>query len=115
MILFPRRVTPGVHDVITSMCRNAGFSLHVIHESDSIVGALTLVSAGLGVAFSTPSLRRFWPDIVFRPLEGSPDIEQAVSYRHESPSPALATFLDIVRQTLRKSRTKEKLRTTLGR
>src|SRR5215510_3811000 len=25
MILFPRRVTPGVHDTITGMCREAGF------------------------------------------------------------------------------------------
>jgi DNA-binding transcriptional LysR family regulator len=105
MIFFPRRVTPGLHDVITSMCRNAGFSLHVIHESDSIVGALTLVSAGLGVAFSTPSVQQFWPDIVFRPIENSPDVEQAVSYRRESQSPALATFLGIVKQTLRKRRT----------
>jgi DNA-binding transcriptional LysR family regulator len=105
MIFFPRRVTPGLHDVITSMCRNAGFSIHVIHESDSIVGALTLVSAGLGVAFSTPSVQQFWPDIVFRPIENSPDVEQAVSYRRESQSPALATFLGIVKQTLRKRRT----------
>jgi DNA-binding transcriptional LysR family regulator len=102
MIFFPRRVTPGLHDVITSMCRSAGFSLHVIHETDSIVGALTLVSAGLGIAFSTPSVRRFWPDIVFRPIEGAPDIEQAVGYRRESPSPALETFMGIVKQTLRK-------------
>jgi DNA-binding transcriptional LysR family regulator len=112
MILFPRRVTPGLHDVITSMCRHAGFSLHVVHESDSIIGALTLVSAGLGVAFSTPSLQQFWPDIVFRPIEDSPDIEQAVSYRSESPSPALATFLGVVKQTLRKKKAKGKQQTT---
>src|SRR5436190_2512377 len=36
-ILFPRRVTPGLHDVITGMCREAGFTLNVVHEVDSIV------------------------------------------------------------------------------
>jgi DNA-binding transcriptional LysR family regulator len=97
------------------MCRNAGFSLHVVHESDSIIGALTLVSAGLGVAFSTPSLQQFWPDIVFRPIEDSPDIEQAVGYRSESPSPALATFLGVVKQTLRKKKAKGRRQTPSAR
>lgn len=115
MIFFPRRVTPGLHDVITSMCRNAGFSLHVVHETDSVVGALTLVSAGLGIAFSTPSIQSFWPDIVFRPIQNAPNIEQAVSYRRESLSPALVSFLCIVKQTLGKRSTKEELPATPGR
>src|SRR5262249_5885316 len=66
-ILFPRRVTPGLHDLITSMCRTAGFNLNVVHEADSIQGALTLVSAELGAAFSNPAMQKVWPDLVFRP------------------------------------------------
>jgi DNA-binding transcriptional LysR family regulator len=104
MIFFPRRVTPGLHDLITSMCRNAGFTLNVMHEADGIIGGLTLVSAGLGLAFSTPSLQRLWPDLVFRPIEKSPPIEQAVGYRSDLQSPVLDTFLRVVRQTLRKRR-----------
>lgn len=102
MILFPRRVTPGLHDSITVMCRNAGFTLNVVHEVDSIVGGLTLVSAGFGLAFTTPSLQRLWPDVVIRPIQGAADIKQAVAYRHDSVTPVLETFLKAVRQASRK-------------
>lgn len=102
MILFPRRVTPGLHDAITGMIRNEGFSLNVAHEVDSIVGGLTLVSANLGIAFCTPSFKRLWPDVVFRPIQGPAYIEQAVGYLRETQSPALETFLRVVRQTARK-------------
>jgi len=99
MILFARRVTPGVHDTITSMCRNEGFDINATHEVDSLVGALTLVSAGLGVAFCTPSVRKLWPEISFRPLRNATRIEQGVAYRRDTESPVLRSFLHIVRQT----------------
>jgi DNA-binding transcriptional LysR family regulator len=104
MILFPRRVSPGLHDSITTMCRDAGFTLNVIHEIDSIVGGLTLVSAGFGLAFTTPSLQRRWPDVAFRPIRGAADIQQAVAYRHDSITPVLETFLKAVRQSSRNNR-----------
>src|SRR5678815_4512821 len=103
MILFSRRVTPGIHDTITSMCRNAGFDINVTHEVDSIVGALTLVSAGLGVAFCTPGVRKLWPDIAFRPLRNAARMEQGVAYRRDMESPVLSSFLRIVREVVTKS------------
>jgi DNA-binding transcriptional LysR family regulator len=110
MILFPRRVTPGLHDMITGMCRDAGFTLNVIHEVDSIVGGLTLVSAELGVAFATPSVQRLWPDIAFRPIRPACYVEQAVAYRRDIKSPVLDTFLAVVRQSVRKSKNAASLR-----
>jgi len=104
IILFPRRVTPGLHDTITGMCRKAGFTLNVVHEVDSMVGGLTLVSADMGIAFSTPSLQRLWPDIAFRPISPPAIIEQAVAYNHEAASPVLEVFLHAVRQAVRKNR-----------
>jgi DNA-binding transcriptional LysR family regulator len=101
MIFFPRRITPGLHDTITSMCRTAGFSLNVVHEVDSIVGAMTLVSADLGIAFCTPSIRKYWPKLDFRPVQTSTRLEQGVAYRRDAESPALNTFLEVVRETVR--------------
>ena len=102
-ILFPRRVTPGLHDSITAMCRNAGFNLHVVHEVDNIVASLTLVRAGLGLAFCAPSIRYLWKDIVFRPLQQSaPPIEYAVAYKRGGQSPVLDAFLGVVRQVAQK-------------
>ena len=91
------RVAPGLHD---------GFTLNVVHEVDSIDGGLTLVSAGLGIAFSTPSVQTLWPEIVFRPLAGSAYVEQAVGYRRDVQSPVLDTFLRVVRQVVRKKSTR---------
>lgn len=102
VILFPRRVAPGLHDAITGMCRNAGVNLNAIHETDSVVASLTLVSADLGVAFCTPSVRSLWPEVVFRPLESSVQVEQAVAYRRDAQSPALGTFLSVVRQVAKR-------------
>lgn len=104
VILFPRRVAPGLHDAITGMCRNAGVNLNAVHESDSVVASLTLVSAHLGIAFCTPSLRRLWPEVAFRPLQSSVKVEQAVAYRRDSQSPVLGSFLRVLRQIIRKTR-----------
>jgi DNA-binding transcriptional LysR family regulator len=110
IILFPRRVTPGLHDTITNMCSEAGFTLNVVHEVDSMVGGLTLVSAGLGIAFTTPDAQKLWPDIAFRPIESSVTVEQGIAYNREAMSPVLETFLHALRETLRKS-TKPKRQT----
>src|SRR5678816_2068615 len=104
VILFPRRVAPGLHDAITGMCRNAGVNLNAVHESDSVVASLTLVSAHLGIAFCTPSVRRLWPEMAFRPLQSSVKVEQAVAYRRDSQSPVLGSFLRVLRQVIRKTR-----------
>lgn len=104
IILFPRRATPGLHDTLTGMCREAGFTLNVVHEVDSIVGGLTLVSADLGIAFATPSVQKLWPDVAFRPIHPVASVEQGVVYRREGMSPVLETFLRAVRQSVRKGR-----------
>ena len=101
VILFPRRVAPGLHDAITGMFRSAGVNLNAVHETDNVVGSLTLVSAGLGVAFCTPSIRRLWPEVVFRPLQSSVSVEQAVAYRRDAQLPVLEVFLGVVRQVVR--------------
>ena len=103
VIIFPRRVAPGLHDAIVGMCRQAGFSLNAIHETDNVVASLTLVSADLGIAFCTPSSRRLWPDVVFRPVESSVHVEQAVAYMRDAQSPVLRVFLQLVRQAVGKN------------
>jgi len=103
-ILFARRGSPGLHDLITTACRNAGFSLNVVHEVDNIIASLMLVTAGLGLAFCTPSMQKLWPDIVFRPLQaGAPQVGYAVAFRQGAQSPVLESFLRVVRQTARKA------------
>jgi len=100
VIIFPRRVAPGLHDSIIGMCRNAGFNLNAVHESDNVFASLTLVGAELGIAFCTPSIRRLWPDLMVRPLRNSLQVEQAVAYRRDLQSPVLRVFLQLIRQVV---------------
>ncbi len=102
-ILVARRSSPGLHDLITSMCRNAGLSLNVAHEVDNIVASLALVTAGLGLGFCSPVMRGLWPDIVFRPFQDDVlKLEYAVGYRKDEHSPVLESFLRVVRETAKK-------------
>jgi DNA-binding transcriptional LysR family regulator len=106
-VLFARRGSPGLFDLITAACRNAGFSLNVAHEVDNVIASLTLVTAGLGVAFCTPSMQKLWPDIVFRPLRDTTlSLEYAVAYARGTHSPVMDSFLRVVRETARKGRGK---------
>jgi|SRR5579883_1164584 len=109
-IMFARRCSPGLHDLITTTCRNAGFSLNVIHEVDNMIASLTMVTAGLGMAFCSPSNRSLWPDIIFRPFDQPvPPLECAVAYRRGSQSPPVESFLRVVRQIAQRDQGKIRL------
>src|SRR5215471_21141693 len=101
-VLFARRSSPGLHDLITAACRNAGFSLTVAHEVDNVIASLTLVTAGLGLAFCSPNMQKLWPEVVFRPLRDAvPPIDYAVAYRRDARSTVLDSFLRMVRKRAR--------------
>jgi DNA-binding transcriptional LysR family regulator len=104
-ILFRRRTTPGLHDLITGICKNAGVSLNVVHEVDSILASLTLVRADLGIAFCVASMQQKSNGIVFRPLEEpEPRVRYGITYRRDAQSPVLSSFLGVVRQVIRRRR-----------
>jgi DNA-binding transcriptional LysR family regulator len=104
-VLFPRRSSPGLHDVITGMCRTAGFTLNVAHEVDNVLAGLALVTAGLGLAFCAPTMQKLWPDVAFRPIrDAAPQLEYGVAYCKGTESPVLDSFLRIVREKARADR-----------
>ena len=68
-VLFPRRSSPSYFDQITSACRDAGFSPHVLHEVPSVVSQIALAGCGLAVGMVPSRAMRFGGgDVVFRPL-----------------------------------------------
>jgi DNA-binding transcriptional LysR family regulator len=48
-----------LHQIATSLCRQAGFKPRIILESESIEAAHALVAAGIGVAFIPDTLAKF--------------------------------------------------------
>jgi DNA-binding transcriptional LysR family regulator len=69
LVLFPRRSSPSYFDHITSACRDAGFSPHVLYEVSSVVSQIAYVGCGLAIGMVPSRSMRFGGgDVVFRPL-----------------------------------------------
>jgi DNA-binding transcriptional LysR family regulator len=97
LVLFPRYLAPAFHDVVTGMCRRAGFSPEVCQESADYQTMLSLVAAGLGVTIVPESVRNLGRlGVKFRPLSGSKVMaELALLYRPARLSQALEGFIRI--------------------
>lgn len=99
-ILFPRRSAPGLHDLVVSFCRRAGFSPRVEQEAIQMQTIVSLVAAGMGVALVPASLQHLRrTGVVYRPLvEASPAVEVGLAWRRDNDSPALAEFVATARR-----------------
>ena len=105
-ILIPRHMAPGLHDDIVQFCRQAGFSPRVEQEAVQMQTIVSLVSAGLGVALIPESMRHLGrTGVVYRRLrEASPLTQVALAWRARDPRPALARFIEAVREVAPASR-----------
>jgi len=100
-VFFPRHLAPAYHDVVTAMCRQAGFSPDVRHECVEYQTMLSLVAAGLGVTVVPVSVRNLARSgVAFRPLGGTKAMaELTLLYRPAQQSNALEAFIAIARET----------------
>jgi DNA-binding transcriptional LysR family regulator len=101
---FPRHAAPGAHDALMSQLRRAGLVPRIVHETDSILARLRMVAAGLGISLLPAFARNFnHAGVSLRPL-GPPAAaaEIGVVYCPPRETPALARFLEIVRETARR-------------
>jgi DNA-binding transcriptional LysR family regulator len=98
-VLFPRRNAPSYYDIIVTLYREAGSSLKVTQEVDTIQTTLSLVAAGLGVSIQPQSVRQLGrTGVVYRPLRGRvPYVEIGAIYRPGDRSEALQSFLTVAR------------------
>jgi DNA-binding transcriptional LysR family regulator len=94
-VMFPRHLASMFHDVITSMCRSAGFTPDVAYEAAQYQTILSLVAAEVGVSIVPLSVRNIArAGVAFRPLQGASATAQVVAVlRPERSSPVLEGFL----------------------
>lgn len=96
-VFFPRARGPGFFDLLISVCRDSGFTPHIVQEAPQI-DVLALVAAGFGLSILPDSVRELRrADIVLRPIIGSPTTELRLVWRSGDPSPAVARFIETVR------------------
>ena len=99
-VLWPRALGAAFFDLITSYCRDHGFSPRIVAEGADIETQLGLVAAGLGVSLQPSYYANLRPPgVVFRPLAGEvPTVALQVAWRRADRSPAVAHFVDAARE-----------------
>lgn len=96
----PRHLGQGFYDLFIRICAQAGFSPRVIQEARSSQTIVNLVAGGMGVSIVPASLQCFRRrGVVYRPLKPPvPTTDLAAMWRQDDESPALRSFLEIIRQ-----------------
>ena len=107
-IMFARHLHPHFFDAIVGACRQAGFSLNVVHEVDNGQTATALVAAGLGVCFVPAGIPEARSDAIrlrpVRPALPNLDCHLALAYKRDSSCGLLQLFTSIVREVVADTR-----------
>jgi DNA-binding transcriptional LysR family regulator len=108
-VLFPRPVAPALHDDVIARCRAARFSPRIVQEAVGWHTIVSLVSAGIGVAFVPHSIRALRQvGVVYRPVRDlRVDMQLFATWRRGERSPVRDRFLTALKSVARaKTRTK---------
>jgi DNA-binding transcriptional LysR family regulator len=107
-VLLRRSVASEIVDALMLPCAKAGFSPRVISEPDGLQTVLAMVAAGVGVSIVPSCVRSLeQPGVTFIPIQPNPPpIGMVAAYPKGEPSPAVAAFLDMLRQQLPQIRSK---------
>lgn len=99
-LLFPRVLAPGLYDQIIALCQQGGFSPKVVQEAIQMQTIVGLVAAEIGIALVPASLQNLQRvGVVYRPLvEETPQVEIALVWRQDDPSPTVQQFLHMINQ-----------------
>ena len=100
-ILFPRAVSPGLHDTIIGLCIADGFSPIIIQEANAWLTVVGLVESGLGITIAPASASRVCPPAVACiPIVGTTDRATLAMVHDEGEiSPLVLSFSNIARST----------------
>jgi DNA-binding transcriptional LysR family regulator len=105
--LWPRHFSPASYDQLLAVFRKAGFGPPITMAGDlpSTHTVLGMIAAGLTIALVDPALRQMAaPGVVFRELAGQGVFtETGVIYRRNELSPIPASFLQELRETIRRN------------
>ena len=100
LIIFPRRIAPGLHDAILATFHAAGLTPRIGQEAIQMQTIVSLVAAGMGIALvpqSVANLKR--PGVAYRILRGkTPTVETGLAWRRDNISPVLQAFLNLTKK-----------------
>jgi DNA-binding transcriptional LysR family regulator len=105
LIIFPRAISPALHDAILSVFREAGITPQIGQEAIQMQTIVSLVSAGIGMALVPQSVSNLMrTGVEYRALSHvTPLVETGLAWRRDNNSPVLHGFLELLRKELRKT------------
>ncbi|WP_371101148.1 LysR family transcriptional regulator [Streptomyces sp. PU_AKi4] len=97
-VLLPREAGPRLHDRITGLCAEAGFTPRIAQHAVEWQTVCALVETGLGVSLAPASIRRIrLKGVAFRAVApGTARTHVAVAWRRNDPNPLVANLLTTV-------------------
>ncbi|MFF5159284.1 LysR family transcriptional regulator [Streptomyces sp. NPDC000348] len=97
-VLLPREAGPLLHDRITALCAEAGFTPRIAQHAVEWQTVCALVETGLGVSLAPASIRRIrLKGVAFRAVApGTARTRVAVAWRRNDPNPLVANLLATV-------------------
>jgi DNA-binding transcriptional LysR family regulator len=97
LILFPRRIAPAFHDIVSGYYAQHGAACPVYQEAIQMQTIIGLVADGMGIALVPRSLTNLHREgASYLPLlESAPEIETGLAWRSGSLTPTLQRFLVI--------------------
>lgn len=102
-VMFSREVSPANYDNVIAIFSRAGIHPRTVHAARQWLTIVAMVAHGLGISLVPSSLTRSRVQGVrFVPFSGAPARSPALLvWNPANATPALASFLDSARQTLR--------------
>jgi DNA-binding transcriptional LysR family regulator len=96
LILFPRRVAPVFHDLVTGYLALQGRPAHIRQEAIQMQTIISLVSAGMGFALVPASLRHLArTGVRYLDLVDAPVLETGLAWRKGDDSATLAGLVAV--------------------
>lgn len=98
LVVFPRRVAPSFHDLVTGYFTACGGTAHIAQQAIQMQTIISLVSAGLGIALVPASLRNLArAGVCYLDLAGEvPQLETGIIWRRDDTTPTLENFLRLL-------------------
>ena len=102
-VLVPRYASPVLHDDIIARCREAGFSPRIAQEAAGWHTTVSLVSAGVGIAFVPQSLARLTrTGVAYRTIRDfGVELQLTAVWRQREKSPVRERFVTTLRAVAR--------------
>lgn len=97
-VMFAREGDPPIYDCIINLCRQAGFTPRVVHETGRMLARLGLVAAGIGVNLVHSAWANMpYPGVAYVPIEPTDNVLVSCFWRRDSNNRILQNLIDIVR------------------